>query len=160
MLLNYNNNWACWCKRFIVFPFIFAQFLSYEDFNKHLLQWNHNTRTCIDSIKSVLHKSIFYHLRKIPVIQFFFYVSHHFRTLYWVSNRNGQYSIDGGSFDGMKRWKIAEKAIIQNPSGLFYDYSYKKYVQIMVWNGDNIFYKVCSLIIEHPVFYLQTILHW
>lgn len=83
-----------------------------------------------------------------------------FRTLYWISNRNGQYSIDGGSFDGMKRWKIAEKAIIQNPSGLFYDYSYKKYVQILVWNGDNIFYKVCSLIIEHPVFYLQTILHW
>lgn len=70
----------------------------------------------------------FYHLRKIPVIQFFFI----FRTLYWISNRNGQYSIDGGSFDGMKRWKIAEKAIVQNPSGLFYDYSYKKYVQILV----------------------------
>lgn len=62
----------------------------------------------------------------------FCYVSHHFRTLYWISNRNGQYSIDGGSFDGMKRWKIAEKAIIQNPSGLFYDHSYKKYEQILV----------------------------
>lgn len=49
--------------------------------------------------------------------------------MYWISNKNGQYSIEGGSFDGMKRWMIAEKATLQSPSGLFYDYSYKKYVR-------------------------------
>lgn len=53
-------------------------------------------------------------------------INPHNSSLYWISNKNGQYSIEGGSFDGMKRWRIAEKATLQSPSGLFYDYSYKK----------------------------------
>ncbi|XP_062608198.1 low-density lipoprotein receptor-related protein 4-like [Saccostrea cucullata] len=56
----------------------------------------------------------------------FLTINTHNSTLYWIANRNGQYSIEGGSFDGMQRWKIAEKAILLSPSGLFYDITYKK----------------------------------